>query len=252
MLRRLRWSLYLAHRLFEGRRLNLYDSAAVQRRQQQNIQRIVRYAHDTVPYYKEAMRQRGLTPGDIGTAGDLAKLPILERADLQRDPEYFVSRAVRTGDCLALKSSGSSGAPKIIWHDPAAVFQSAAHGERDRAILTRTIGRWTGYRETVIVSPIDASQRAVQEFVKVNTWFPGKVRVQRQYLLLSDPPEKNLAAMNEFRPDLLYAYGSYIEMLYRRFHRGDLTWHLPKAILYSSDGLSPQIRSRIKIGRAHV
>src|SRR5580700_4984039 len=173
------------------------------------------------------------------------KLPLVEKSLLQKDPEYFLSRSVRRTDCLQLRSSGSTGTPKIIWHDPAAIFQNAAHGERDRAVIWKKIGRWTGYRETVIVAPIDASQLALQSFVRSNALVPERLRVQRQYLYLSDPPEENLRAINEFKPDLLYSYGSYVEMLYKCFSRGNVAWHLPKAILFSSDRLSPAIRSLI-------
>jgi len=245
MLNRLRWSVYLAQRVAAARRTDLTDADALLQRQERNIRRMVQHAYATVPFYAETMKQRGLVPADIRSADDLAKLPVVEKSSLQKDPEYFLSRAVRRKDCLALRSSGSSGTPKIIWHDAAAVFQNAAHGERDRAAIWKKIGRWTGYRETVIVAPIDASQLAVQSFVRSNALFPGRLRVQRQYLYLSDPPEKNLRAMNEFRPDLLYSYGSYVEMLYQHFSRGHIAWHLPKAILFSSDRLSPSIRSLI-------
>ena len=245
MLKRLRWSIYLAQRVAAARRMDLCDTDALLERQQRNIRRMVQHAYLTVPFYAEAMKRRSLTPDAIRTADELAKLPIVEKSLLQKDPEYFLSRAVRRNDCLALRSSGSSGTPKTIWHDPAAIFQNAAHGERDRAPILQKIGRWTGYRETVIVAPIDASQLAVQSFVRSNALFPRRLRVERQYLYLSDPPEENLRAMNEFKPDLLYSYGSYVEMLYQRFSRGDLAWHLPKAILFSSDRLSASIRSLI-------
>jgi len=245
MLKRLSWSIYLARQLSAIRRMNLRDANALRQRQERNIRRMVIHAYATVPFYTEAMKRLGLTPDDIRTEDDLATLPIVEKGALQRDPEYFLSRAVRREDCLALRSSGSSGVPKTIWHDPAAIFQNAAHGERDRAAIMKKIGRWTGYRETVIVAPIDSSQLAVQSFVRSNAVFPSRLRVQRQYLYLSDSPEENLRAMNEFRPDLLYAYGSYVEMLYRRYSRGGLAWHFPKAILFSSDRLSPPIRSLI-------
>ena len=245
MLKRLRWSIYLARQLGAIRGMDLCDAHALRLRQESNIRRMVMHAYSTVPFYADAMKRLGLTPAAIRNADDLAKLPIVEKSFLQKDPEYFLSRAVRREDCLALRSSGSSGAPKTIWHDPAAIFQNAAHGERDRAAIMKKIGSWTGYRETVIVAPIDASQLAVQSFVRSNALFPSRLRVQRQYLYLSDPPEENLRAMNEFRPHLLYAYGSYVEMLYRRFSRGDVPWHFPKAILFSSDRLSPSIRSLI-------
>jgi phenylacetate-CoA ligase len=243
MLKRLVWSVYLAQRVAGARRTDLCDADALRERQQRNIRRMVQHAYSTVPFYSEAMKRRGLTPADIQTADDLKELPLVDKSLLQKDPEYFLSRAVRRNDCLALRSSGSSGTPKVVWHDPAAIFQNAAHGERDRAAIWKKIGRWTGYRETVIVAPIDASQLAVQSFVRSNALFPERLRVQRQYLYLSDPPEENLRAMNEFKPDLLYSYGSYVEMLYQCFSRGELAWHLPKAILFSSDRLSPSIRS---------
>ena len=54
---------------------------------------MVAHAYEHVPYYRETMRRLGLAPGDIAVGGDLAKLPLIEREQLQRDPEYFVSRA---------------------------------------------------------------------------------------------------------------------------------------------------------------
>jgi hypothetical protein len=71
-------------------------------------------------------------------------LRILEREQIQRDPEYFLSRAFRRDDCLALHSAGSRRAPVTIFHDPAAVFQNAAHGERERSMITAHLGRWAG------------------------------------------------------------------------------------------------------------
>ena len=156
-----------------ARRTDLCDADDLLKRQERNIQRIVRHAYSTVPFYSETMKRRGLTPAAIQTAEDLAKLPIIEKSLLQKDPEYFLSRSVRRSDCLQLRSSGSTGTPKTIWHDAAAIFQNAAHGERDRAAIAKKIGRWTGYRETVIVAPIDASQPAVQSFVRSNALFPG-------------------------------------------------------------------------------
>jgi phenylacetate-CoA ligase len=199
---------------------------------------MVRYAYESVPYYRDTMSRLGLRPTEFVATEDLAKLPIIERRQLQLDPEYFVSRRVRLSKCLKLQSSGSSGAPKTIWHDPAAVFQNAAHGERERSMIVDALGRWSGHRETVLVSPFDASQRAVQEFVRKTAYLPFRLQVKRQYLLLSDPPEKNVRLMNEFRPDLLYSYGSYAEMIFTYLQRSKVDWHHPKAILYSSDHLS--------------
>ena len=242
MLRRLSWNLYLLHQIRGQKNVPFLSPEEMRRCQTLRVRRMVRYAFLNVPYYTDTMRRHGLAPEGIATVEDLARLPVIEKSDLQRDPEYYRSRTLRGGDCLELASSGSTGAPKKIYHDTAALFQNAAHGERERAIMVPVLGQWSGYRETVIVAPINASQRLIQEFCRRRGYFPGGVGVNRQYLLLSDSPERNLEKINEFRPQLLYSYGSYVEMLIALIRRKGVKWHRPKAVLYSSDALSASAR----------
>jgi len=243
MIRALAWNTYLALHVLGMKDVPFLPWAEIRHRQSRRVRRMVHYAYLYVPYYREAMSHLGIQPGEIRCAEDLARLPLVERSDLQRDPERFLSRAVKRSGCLELQSSGSSGAPKIIWHDPAALFQNAAHGERERSLMRRALGRWNGYRETVIVSPINPSQKAVQDFVREAGFFPGRIRIERQYLLLSDSPQENVRHINEFRPDLLYCYGSYVDMLSGYLRRSGAAWHRPKAILYSSDHLPAAARN---------
>ena len=95
----------------------------------------------------------------------------------------------------------------------------------------------------MIAARVDASQVEIQAFVQGRGLFPRGLRRERQYIFLSDPPEKNLSLINEFRPDLLYSYGSYLDMLVRYIRGTDAWWHRPKGILYTSDNLSDATRS---------
>ncbi len=232
------WSAYLAFHLSGQKDVPFLSMPEITERQRRRLRRMVRYAYRHVPYYRDTMTRLGIGPEAIRSVEDLSRLPIIENDDLRRDPEYYVSRSVDRAQCLGLLSSGSSGAPKTVWHDAAALFQNAAHGERERAIMTRALGRWSGYRETVIVSPVGASQREIQEFVRDHGCFPTRLRIERQYVFLSDPPAKNLNLINDFRPDLLYSYGSYLEMFFHYIRRTGADWRRPKAVLYSSDRLS--------------
>lgn len=242
MLSRLFWSSYLLRQIAGQKSLPFRTPEHIRREQSRRVRRIVAHAYRHVPFYTGAMRRLGLRPEDFRTAGDLARLPAIEKSDLQRDPEYFRSRAFEDSDCVRLHTSGSSGAPVTVYHDAAALFQNAAHGERERAMMVPALGRWSGHRETVIVAPVNASQRLIQHFCQTRAYFPRGMRIRRQYLLLSDSAEHNLAAINEFKPDLLYAYGSSIEMLAACIRRTGAGWHRPKAVLYTSDRLSKDTR----------
>jgi len=203
------------------------------------------YAARYVPYYQDTLRRIGLRADDIRTAADLARLPLIERRQLQRDPEYFVSTRTPLRRLVELRSGGSTGAPCSVYHDAAALFQNAAQSERDRSIRTRLLGRWTGYRQTLIASSFSGIQK-VQAFLDAHAVFPRRARLERQYLSLLDPPEENLARINAFRPDVLHAYGSYVARLYAHAYETGTPFHRPRVVTYGGDGLSPAGRALIE------
>ena len=92
-------------------RLPFRSRATIERAQRRRLRGAVAHAYEHVPYYRETMRQLALVPSDLRTAADLAKLPLIERDQLQRDPEYFVSRARPLSDYVEAQSSGSTGEP---------------------------------------------------------------------------------------------------------------------------------------------
>ena len=47
------------------------------------LRALIQRAYEYVPYYREVMQARKLTPADIRTTADLAKLPLLTREDVR-------------------------------------------------------------------------------------------------------------------------------------------------------------------------
>jgi phenylacetate-CoA ligase len=219
--------------------------AAIERDQGRRVRAMVAHAARHVPHYREALRRLGLRADDFRSAADLARLPLIERTDLQRDPEAFLSAGIGRRGALELRSGGSTGAPRSVYHDPAALFQNAAHTERDRSIRTRILGRRTGYRQTLIASRHSGIRKA-QEFLDTRGLFPRAARLERQYLALADSPADNVAHMNAFRPDVLHTYGSYLGALFAHVHEAGVPFHRPRLVTYGADALSPAGRALIE------
>jgi len=218
---------------------------AIRRDQAHRVRSIVAYAYRCVPYYRETMKRLGLRPSDFCGAGDLARLPILERDQLQRDPEYFVSELVSPHDWLRLRSGGSSGERCSVHHDVREIYQNAAHGERHRSLVTPLLGKRFGYREAVIASPHGCDFK-VQNFCQEKGLFPGALRIERQYLSVLDSPEKVLRSLNAFQPDIIHSYGSYLGILFGYVHTTHANFHLPKVVTYSSDVMPDGVRHLIE------
>jgi phenylacetate-CoA ligase len=218
--------------------------AYVERLRDSRVRRLVRYAARTVPFYREAFVRLGLDPREIRTASDLARLPLVEKDDLRRDPEAFVSTS-RTGrDAIPFETSGSTGSRVRIFHDRRSLLANIAYGERERAVVAHVLGRETGYREAIL-GYAGGTLDKVSAFYRDWTWIPA--RPDRLALLVTDPLASNVEAINRFRPDVVFGYGSHLHALARAVSAGTIVLERPKLVIYAAEPLSNAQRREIEV-----
>lgn len=75
----------------------------------ERLREVIRHAYETVPYYREVFDERKLTPGDIQTADDLVKLPILEKAVIRERFQDLLSRDWPAKRIVLAKTGGTTG-----------------------------------------------------------------------------------------------------------------------------------------------
>jgi phenylacetate-CoA ligase len=81
-------------------------------RQSTALQRIVRRALGTVPYYREFARAEGIAPDDIRSVEDLALLPVVDKSVFRSRPlEDFLAEDLPRWRRLPYTTSGSTGDP---------------------------------------------------------------------------------------------------------------------------------------------
>ena len=108
--------------------------------QSERLVRQVRHVWDNVPYYREKMQAKGLTPDDIRGLDDLHKLPFLSKDDLREAYPYGLL-GVPLSDCVRIHStSGTTGRRVVafytqhdidLWEDCCARAIVAAGGSKD-------------------------------------------------------------------------------------------------------------------------
>jgi phenylacetate-coenzyme A ligase PaaK-like adenylate-forming protein len=193
-----------------------------------------------VPYYREL----GARPGDFRDVGDLARLPLIEREQVQRDPEYFVSRARPIGELVEQRSAGTSGDPVTIFHDQRYLFRGAAHRQRRAALVAKLAGKRFRYRHLAIRPPDSAGERTTHEF-GARTLISPSIRGPQKRTSMLNPFERTLELIDEFRPDVVSTFGSYAEALFVHLHETGRPFHRPRVVVYSSDALSEPVRRLI-------
>ena len=202
----------------------------VQRRQ---LRATIELAYEHVPYYRETMRRLGLGPADFRDPADLARLPLLEREQLQSDPEYFASGARPLADYAEVRTSGSTGAPLVFFRKVRGPYQRSLGFDRMEPMLARLLGTRWRRRDAVIVPP--GSWRTDDVGKPQVQWLGAHLRARVLNISLFDDPADIARKLEAFRPHLVKSYGSMIEALYthqlaqpRRFPR-------PKALTYTGD-----------------
>ena len=82
------------------------------------LRALLAHAAAHVPYYRDAMARVGITPADVRTLGDLARVPITTKAQLRAEPpERLVADNVPARRRQRMKTSGSTGLPLEFYWD---------------------------------------------------------------------------------------------------------------------------------------
>ena len=186
------------------------------------------------------MRRLNLTPADFRTVRDLALLPIIEREQLQRDPEYFVSERWPPQQCVMLESGGSTGEPLRIFRDPPALFAGAAQYERLRAVISR-LARRLRYSEAAVYPP-DSSTATTINALHARTLVPADFRLRRRAFSMFQSPAELIAQLNGYGADVISSYGSYFDALFAHIREHRPPFAVPRVVVYGADSLSAPTR----------
>ena len=122
--------------------------------QNERLRKQVQHVWDNVPYYREKMEKKGVTPADIQSMDDLYKLPFLSKADL-RDAYPHGLRGMPLNDCVRIHSTSGTTGKRVVafytqhdvdlWEDCCARAIVAAGGtEEDVVQVAYGYGLFTG------------------------------------------------------------------------------------------------------------
>lgn len=227
------------------RRVPFASPESLCRLQTHRLRRVVDHAYRYVPFYRNAMRELGLRPKEIRTGEDLACLPLIDGADLQRDPVAYVSTAFPRSSLVELYSTGTAvyGAKTVFWTTNGLMAQ-VAHGERDRSVLRRLLGVSRSLVRLSFFHP-DSSTSMVSRFHASRLIIP-RGKMTTQWASCELPFDKVAKLFDEIRPDVVYSYGSFAESFL--LHVCDRRWdvRLPTMWVFGGDSVSHEGRRTIE------
>ena len=122
--------------------------------QNEKLLKQVRHVWDNVPYYRQKMEEKGVTPEDIQSVDDLYKLPFLSKADL-RDAYPYGLLGKPLSECVRIQSTSGTTGKRVVafytqhdidlWEDCCARAIVAAGGTKEDVVhVSYGYGLFTG------------------------------------------------------------------------------------------------------------
>ncbi|MBO7405455.1 MAG: phenylacetate--CoA ligase [Clostridia bacterium] len=81
--------------------------------QSERLVKQIRHVWDNVPYYRNKMEEKGVTPDDIHGVEDLPKLPFLSKADLREAYPYGLC-AKPLSECVRIQSTSGTTGRRVV------------------------------------------------------------------------------------------------------------------------------------------
>ena len=85
--------------------------------QNNKLQKLIRHCYENVPYYRTVFDERHLSPDDIRTRADLAKLPVLTKQIIKEHFDELTSKDINLRKYVDGSTGGSTGTPMRFKED---------------------------------------------------------------------------------------------------------------------------------------
>ena len=216
--------------------------------QTRQLRQVLIQASSYCPFYERQFARAGFRPVDFKSVEDLAACPFLTKQDLLEHGPDLVSSALPEKARLYITTGGSTGVP-VGFH-----LQKGVSRPKEQAFLEAQWARggyFTGARLAVIRGHVtsDRAEGRITSYDATRNW----LMLSSYHLTEARLPEY-LAAVEEFRPDLLHAYPSAALQLAEFLERSGREWRLPlKGLLCGSERLTlPQKRLLERVFKCRV
>ena len=173
----------------------------IERYRLSRLRRLLHHTCENVPFYRRLYAEAGVSPDSIASVGDLARLPIVRREQIQHLGAELLAGDADLSRCVRSSTSGSTGVPLEIVSSSAdrAVFNPSFF----RVYLGAGLKPW--HRLTYF--------QARRERLGARSWYEGFGLYRRQMLSTHDEPESWVAGIRRWRPYLIHGYSLTLKLL---------------------------------------
>lgn len=208
--------------------------------QKQNLRILIKYAYETVPYYRRLFKQNRLSPNDIKCVADLTKLPILTKDIVRKNAKDLISQIYPKKMLVPYRSGGSGDQVRFFitkdqlsW-EIAAEFR--AYGWAGYSLGNRCFMFWASH--------IDLSRyKNVQKRLALAL---ERVFIVDTYIISNEVLARFTNSLERFNPEIVKGYASSVYLMAKYLVENGIDCVRPRAVITTAETLFDSMRETIE------
>ena len=208
--------------------------------QEKQLNHMVKFAYQSVPFYHRLFDNRSINPDDIRTVEDLEKLPIITKGMINENRKDFEPVTLRQIKYSTAATGGTSGQPLKYRLSNFYRFLSGA-------ILYRGWG-YGGYElgdRMVFLAGSSLDVGPKSGFVKTAHEVVRNLKKLSSFDMGDQEMREYAGVINSFKPKYIRGYASSLSMFATWLGVNDVKVHTPEGIFTTSEKLYPAMRKKI-------
>jgi len=215
----------------------------VREQQFRQLQALLSHACGTVPFYRDRLGEAGFAPDRPLTADIWARIPVLDRAEIQAaDTALFSTRVPAShGKVYTLATSGSTGKPITVRGTTVAQAFWRAFTLRDHLWHRRDIAK-----KLAVIRSLREGQAAYPKGAQAPYWGPSTASAfpngPSAVLSIATTVENQVLWLERENPEYLLTYPSNLLQLARLYRERGMTLPNLRSIETFAEVLQPEVR----------
>jgi phenylacetate-CoA ligase len=210
-----------------------YSDERLNEIQEQKTIRLIRFAYENVPFYREKYDKNSINVYDLKNQKDIELVPLITKDEIRQNFQNFFAGNVNKKYGKFITTGGSTGQPLKVYHDNRYVTS---------ALMWRMYKWWnlplnssiaTVYRETNLTLK--------QKLIDYSRWWPSRhLNIDASALTETDIINF-IQRFNKIKPKLLHGYVGSVLTIAQYILDNKLTIFSPSAIWVTSAPLSKNV-----------
>lgn len=215
-----------------------WDKKQLEEYQIGQLQKLIKHAYETVPYYKKVFDEYRIQPKEIQDFSDLKRIPYLTKEIIQNNLNDLISNKYNKQNLKYVTTGGSTGIPMGFYVD------SKYDRFREWAFISNMWGR-IGYDvrkiNRCVILRDDIPNKGIHEY-------KNRDLILSSFKLTKENIEKYISLIEEFNPDFIQAFPSSISILSNYINENNKKIQLKnlKSIICTSENIHELSRKDIE------